>query len=573
MRCTTIRVGGLVSLACAAAAVGLAQSSSGILELISVSSAEVQGNAASGTSGFTTPSGARAAVTADGRFVAFMSFADNLVAGDTNLSTDVFVRDRLAGTTGRVSVTSRGRESDGHSGITSDTVDISDDGRFVAFDSEATNLARGDDNANAEVFVHDRVTGTTELISRGLDGSPDTGDSPSISGDGRFVAFISSGQNLVAGHPEFNLFRHAYVFDRQTQVMERVDVDANGELTNGVATAVAISRDGRFVAFDSFADNLVAGPGDQNGIDVFVRDRQTGTTQGVSTSGDSGVFEGESFLASISADGGFVGFTSSDSFDGDTNGFIDDALVFNRQSGQVTIVSRNSAGAQANDQSETPFVSADGTIVVFSSRGSNLVANDTNGMYDAYRRNLATGTTERLAAGDGEPGEHVMASGMTPDGQVVSLMTSAELLASDANFAMDVYVADLRTAADLAVAKQDSPDPVVARANLTYTVTVSNLGMGAATGVTLTDQLPADTTFISAATTQGSCTRSGGGKSNGLLTCNVGSINAFASVTVTIVVSPSRAGTLTNTATVTAGTPDPNAGNNSATATTTVIAR
>ena len=231
MRTTTIRVWGTALLALLVDAAGLAQSSSPVLELISVSSAEVQGNSASGVgAGFVTPSSARTGVTPDGRFVGFVSFADNLFSGDTNLSSDVFVRDRLAGTTERVSVTSRGREGNGHSGITTDRVDLSDDGRFVVYDSEATNLVRGDDNANAEVLLRDRLTGTTELISRDIDGNPETGRSGAISGDGQFVAFISSGQNLVADHPEFDLNNHVYVFDRQTQTMERVDVNANGEL-------------------------------------------------------------------------------------------------------------------------------------------------------------------------------------------------------------------------------------------------------------------------------------------------------------------------------------------------------
>ena len=401
MRTTTIRVWGTALLALLVGAVGFAQSSSPVLELISVSSAEVQGNNASGVgAGFVTPSSARTGVTPDGRFVGFVSFADNLVPGDTNLSSDVFVRDRLAGTTERVSVTSRGREGNGHSGITTDRVDLSDDGRFVVYDSEATNLVRGDDNANAEVLLRDRLTGTTELISRDIDGNPETGRSGAISGDGRFVAFISSGQNLVAGHPEFDLNNHVYVFDRQTQTMERVDVNANGELGQGSALHVDISADGRFVAFDSLADNLEPGAGDQNGWDVFVRDRATGTIEGISTGGDTGGFEGDSFLSSISADGRFVGFTSEDSFDGDVHPFATDALVFDRLLGTTTIVNRNTAGVQADEESETPFVSDDGTWVVFSSRATNLVADDTNGLYDVFRRNLLTGVTERIAAGD-----------------------------------------------------------------------------------------------------------------------------------------------------------------------------
>ncbi len=113
--------------------------------------------------------------------------------------------------------------------------------------------------------------------------------------------------------------------------------------------------------------------GDQNGLDVFVRDRATGTIEGVSTGGDTGTFEGNC-LSSISAGGLFVGFTSADSFDSDVLPFVTDALVFDRLVGTTRIVNRNSAGVPADEDSETPFVSDDGTSVVFSSRATNLVA-------------------------------------------------------------------------------------------------------------------------------------------------------------------------------------------------------
>jgi uncharacterized repeat protein (TIGR01451 family) len=227
---------------------------------------------------------------------------------------------------------------------------------------------------------------------------------------------------------------------------------------------------------------------------------------------------------------------------------------------------------QADDESETVFVSDDGTFAVFSSRGSNLVRNDVNGQYDVFRRNLVLGTTERLAGDDDEFAFPVIGSGMTPDGLMVAFITGGTLLATDVNDRFDVYMADTREAADVSVTKADSPDPVAVRANLTYTITVNNLGPGAASGVTLTDQLP-DATFVSATASQGSCTRSGGGKADGLISCDLGTINALGSATVTIVVTPTRAGTLTNTASVTASTPDPDAANNTSTATTTVVAR
>jgi uncharacterized repeat protein (TIGR01451 family) len=567
----------VVLIALVAVAAAMAQLPSGVLELISVSSEEVQGNNASGSAGFLdSPNSDRAGVSADGRFVAFMSLADNLVPEDTNFAPDVFVRDRLTGTTERVSVTSRGRQGTDDSGVVPNGADISDNGNLVVFASYASNLARGDENGNADVFIHNRTTRTTELVSRGLDGAPATGDTPVISGDGRFVAFRSFAQNLVADHPEFEFGNHVYVYDVQTQSIERIDVNSSGELAAGSALHVEISGTGRYVAFDTHAENLVAGPGDNGAWDVFVRDRTNGTTHGVSTVGDSGGFDPDSFLSSISPDGLTVGFDSADSFDGDTNGFLDDAYVAQWESGTVQLVSRDSNGNQGQnvgDESRNPLVSADGNSVIFSSR-AHLVPEDTNDGFDVYRRDLATGTTVRLAADD-DPANSadVIGSDITPDGRVVTLLTGADLVPSDINFFIDVYALDMRAAADLSLTIADAPDPVAARSNLTYTLTVQNAGPGSATGVTLTDQLPADTVFMSATATQGSCTRTGGGKSNGVLSCSLGTINAGSAATVTIVVSPSRAGTLTNTATVQTGSPDPNAGNNSDSETTTVNPR
>ena len=568
-----VRILTLVGALLAASTLVPAQSPSAVLELISVSSAGVQGNNDSGTSFLTSPSNDRASLTPDGRFVAFMSLADNLVPGDINQVADVFVRDRLMGTTELVSLSSKGRQGDGHSGLGAPAgAGISDDGRFVVFASQASNFARGDVNTNPDVFVRDRLTGTTELVSRGLDGTPASGDDPVISANGQVVAFRSSSATLVSdGNPNFTT--HVYAFDRQAQTIERVDVDSNGVLAAGQANNLAISSDGRYVAFDSSADNLVSGPGDQQGIDVFVRDRVNHTTDGISTVGDTGTFEGNSFLSSITPDGRFVGFSSADPTLGvsDTNGFVEDAFVFDGQNRTVRLVSRASStnpanpGVQGNDSSFSPLVSADGNFVVFSSRASNLVANDTNGV---FRRNLSTNTTERLAADTTSSHFDVIGSGITPNGLIVSLLTRAELLPEQpiGVFAFDVYVLDTGPAADVAVTKNDSPDPVAVRTNLTYTVTARYLGPSAGRSVTLFDQLPADVVFVSATPSQGSCSRSGN-----RITCALGTLNVFATTTVTIVVSPSRAGaTLTNTATVRASSPDPDLANNTATATTTV---
>ena len=362
-------------------------------ELISVSDAGAQGDNDSD----------HASISADGRYVAFASLAENFVPGDTNLATDIFVRDRAAGRIERVSVGPFGIQGDGNSGFLSlmGPPDISADGRFVAFSSEASNFVLGDVAGTPDVFVRDRDTGTTVLISRGTDGLPAGGSvAPSISADGRFVAFRSFSDRLVPdGNPNF--FDHIYVADRRRGSIERVDVASDGTPADGGAFHLAISGDGRFVAFDSPAGNLVAGDGDQ-AHDVFVHDRRTGRTEGISTRRPTDTFTGTSLLSSISADGRFVGFESTDPtlVRRDANGFFSDVFVFDRAHRTLRLVSRNSDGVQGNDDSVGALVSADGRFVVFSSRASNLVRRDTNESVDVFRRDLENGTTERLAADD-----------------------------------------------------------------------------------------------------------------------------------------------------------------------------
>ncbi len=221
--------------------------------------------------------------SADGRYVAFASFASNLVPGDTNSLTDVFVHDRQTGKTTRASVDSAGGEANGISILPA----ISADGRFVTFTSFASNLVPGDTNSLTDVFVHDRQTGKTTKVSVDSAGGEANGISFNhvISADGRFVAFTSLASNLVPG--DHNGLRDIFVHDRQTGETTRVSVDSAGGEANGSSMFPAISADGRFVAFTSFAFNLVAG--DHNGLrDVFVQDRQTGETTRVNADSAGG---------------------------------------------------------------------------------------------------------------------------------------------------------------------------------------------------------------------------------------------------------------------------------------------
>jgi len=307
----------------------------GITERVSVDSAGNEAN--DGGSG-------SAMISADGCYVAFYSNATNLVAGDTNETGDVFVHDRQTGITERVSVDSAGNQGNGGS----DNPAISADGRYVAFESWASNLVPGDSNECgsadwpencSDIFVHDHQTGITERVSVDAAGNQanDRSELPVISGDGRYVAFPSAAMNLVPNDTDtctwvdttFNCV-DIFVHDRQTGATERVNVDSAGSPAGGDTFGYgwyrpAISADGRYVAFPSEA-NLAPGGGGTATEDVFIHDRQTGVTELVSVhTSDSWSARGDSTLPALSADGRYVAFESSgtDLTPGDTNGHPD----------------------------------------------------------------------------------------------------------------------------------------------------------------------------------------------------------------------------------------------------------
>ena len=333
-------------------------------------------------------------VSSDGRYVAFASSATNLVAGDTNGSYDVFVRDMSTGTVVRVSVSSDEVEGDSSSGDPW----ISSDGRYVAFESSATSLVAGDTNSTTDIFVRDLTAGTTVRVS--LDSDEVEGDSgsydASISADGRYVAFESSASSLVAG--DTNAIYDIFVRDLTAGTTVRVSVDSDEVEANADSYDASISSDGRFVAFESDATNLVAG--DTNGFwDVFVRDLTGTTTVRVSVDSDEVEGDSGSYDPSISADGRFVAFESfaSSLVAGDTNGQRD---IFVRDLTSTTTVRvsvDSDEVVEGNNSSFDPSISADGRFVAFESYATNLVAGDTNGTYDVFTRDLTATTTVRVS--------------------------------------------------------------------------------------------------------------------------------------------------------------------------------
>ena len=215
----------------------------------------------------------RGQLSADGRYVVFVSGATNLIPNDTNNAEDVFVKDRQTGATTRVSVASQtGAQANNGSGAAA----ISGDGRYVAFYSDASNLVSGDTNGVGDIFVHDRQTGLTTRVSVDSSGHEANGENSdsylAISGDGRYVAFSSEATNLVSG--DTNNVRDIFVHDRQTSQTRRVSVASNGAEANGGSGAVDISDDGRYVAFSSSATNLVAGDTNGKGISSCTTSRQ-----------------------------------------------------------------------------------------------------------------------------------------------------------------------------------------------------------------------------------------------------------------------------------------------------------
>ena len=320
-------------------------------------------------------------VSPDGRYVTFMSDASNLVAGDTNNRTDVFVRDRVNNVTRRVSVGPGGAQANGASALPS----MSADGRYVAFSSFATNLVAGETSAYEQCFVRDRVAHVTTRVSVAQDGGlPNDGCwDPEISANGEHVAFVTYASNLIDG--DTNGALDVFVRDRVDNVTTRVSVGPGGAQAISASLHPTISADGRYVAFDSNAMNLVAG--DTNGVpDVFVRDQLDETTSRISVGSGDTEADRHSGQPSISVNGRYVAFRSqADLIAKDTNGAAD-VYVRDLVDHSTGLVSIASGGRDSNGPSAYPDISATGRYVAFASRATTLVPQDTNGRSDVFVR-------------------------------------------------------------------------------------------------------------------------------------------------------------------------------------------
>ncbi len=383
-------------------------------------------------------------ISADGRYVVFLSGASNLVSGDTTGFSDIYMHDTQSGTTVRVLVASHGAEGDGKSSQPA----ISVDGRYVAFESDASNLVSGDKNGLSDIYVYDTRTGMTTRVSLATDGTEGDGvsSSPAIMADGRYVAFESYASNLVS--EDTNWYSDIYVHDTQSGTTALISLATDGNAGNSDSYSPVISNDGRYVAFESRATNLVSG--DTNGSrDIFVRDNLSDTTTRVSLATNGTEGGDHSYDPAISNGAHYVAFRSeaTNLVSGDTNG-IDDIFVHDTHTGATTRVSLATDGTEGDGDSRAPTISADGRYVVFESDASNLVSGDTNGTYDIFVHDTQTGMTTRvsLATGGTEGNSDSLQAAISADGNYVAFYSVAtNLVSGDTNGLNDIFVHDINT--------------------------------------------------------------------------------------------------------------------------------
>ena len=385
-------------------------------------------------------------ITPDGQFVVFESYASNFVADDTNNNVDIFVQDRTTGAVTRVSTAADGTQGNGNSNHPA----ISDDGQFVVFRSEASNLVPGDTNDEADFFVKDLSTGSLTRVNTASDGTQANSDSygqPGISANGRFVVFPSVASNLVPG--DTNNSSDVFLKDLSTGQTTRVSTSTGGtQASGGPSYTPSISSDGQLVVFQSFATNLIAGDTNNTG-DIFLKNVSSGSLTRVSTTAAGSQANDYSSEPRISGNGQVVVFRSAATnlVGGDTNNFLD-VFAKDLSTGAVTRASTASDGSEANHDSYAPSISANGQFIAFHTDATNIVAGDTNDRLDVVVKNLVSGSAVRAStASDGTQGtgESVQSS-LSADGQLVAFRSRASnLVANDTNEDGDIFVKNMAT--------------------------------------------------------------------------------------------------------------------------------
>jgi Tol biopolymer transport system component len=380
----------------------------------------------------------RPSVSSDGRWVAFDSWASNLADGVSVDNSGIFVRDLLEGTTTLASTSDEGAVPNGKSYMN----DISDDGRLVAFWSQASNLVPSDTNDEEDLFLYDRIDRTVtrvnlssngEQAEQADDGFHIVGNPPSLSADGRYVAFDTRAGNLVPNdtNGQYDIF----VRDRQMGTTERISLTSEGAEATPPSKGPSISDDGRFVAFWSQA--RLTPDDDNSSFDVYLYDRVGAALQRVGVTFGGGPV--------ISGNGRFVAFESNatDLVAGDTNEHRD-VFVFDREEDTIERVSVASDGSEGNADSSEPAISQDGRYVLFRSPATTLIGGDTNAVDDVFLRDRQAGTTRRISvtpSGNGADG-FCREPAITADGALFVFESAAiNFVPDDTTGAMDLYLA------------------------------------------------------------------------------------------------------------------------------------
>lgn len=380
-----------------------------------------------------------AALSVDGRYVAFSSFASDIVAGDGNNARDVFLRNLVTGAVTRISTSPAVAPVNGNSGGESYAPKVSADGRYVVY--LGTQRATATDVV-ADAYLFNRLTNTTTLVS-----VPGTGLDPdgpvtevAISSQGNRVAFVAFTDDEVAG----TIGHGRAVFVRDIGPGTTTQLTPTTTFADGYfVTSPGLSADGRYVTFVSQDPALATGAMGQ--LAVYVHDLTTATTEAISvdSNGDP-VTDGFSSGPSISDDGRYVAFESSSSqlVSGDDNGLVD-VFVRDRTAETTIRVSVNTTADDGDGPSSGAKISGDGTHVVFTSTATNLTSADDSGIDDIFVRNLVTGTTTRATnnTSDDEPDGPSIAGSISNDGTRVAYVSLAsDLVSDDKNGFTDVYV-------------------------------------------------------------------------------------------------------------------------------------
>lgn len=501
-RLTKIAVLGLLLLVPVAVAAFVSTSETSVtnLEIVSVASGGAPSN---GGSFFVTTSN-------DGRYLTFMSLAKNLApeppSAEENFS-DVFFRDRLTDETIKVSKSMNG----GLANEASLDPTITTDGRFIAYFSYASNLIPDDNNGadwsrqGLDVFVWDRHSQQNVRVSLNETGGEIKGNSVGIiSADGKYILFVTDGRVFASdwdhAHPSA-----LYLREWHSGQIERISVALDGGFPNAEPEHPSISLDNRFVVFDSDASNLVAD--DNNGQkDVFVYDRLSQTTRLISRDAAGRPANGRSTQSEIALDGKTVTFVSdaTNLVPGDTNGKAD-IFVYEMDTDRISLVSRAEDGAQGNGDSREPSLCGDGRFVSYTTDANNLFPNDANNQRDIILFDRVKGTnsvaTKNWEGVYGNGKAH--RSFLMPDCRSIAYASDASnLVPGDDNGTRDIFVGDIWLPADLSRSSIYAPGSVKPGDVIIYSFDVRNDGFISSTAG-IVSQVPANTSYVPGSASDG----------------------------------------------------------------------